>query len=250
MGILDCGMVGRVDEGLREDLESLMLAVTENDVEVLTDTLWTLSKGQPPKARQDLQADLNDLLSDSVDANRGIDLSAILTGLLEIFRKYRVGIRPGLSSLLRTLVLLDGTSRLLNPQFSLAEVMKPYQEKIIKQRFAPKTLAKRFQKHYIEWDRIIETLPRDINLTLAKIRSGEARVVLEHRHLDAIVNRLVLGIVASSLFLGSSLLWSMKAAPLIYGVSIFGAIGYAVATVLGWTLYRAIRHSGRIAPKE
>ena len=82
------------------------------------------------------------------------------------------------------------------------------------------------------------------------MRSGQFRVHLDHHHLDPTVNRLVLGILAASLFLGSSLLWSMKAAPLLFGVSVFGALGYAVAIRLGWRVLRGIKKSGDVAAKE
>jgi len=54
------------------------------------------------------------------------------------------------------------------------------------------------------------------------------------------------GIMTASLFLGSSLLWSMKAPPLLFGVSIFGAAGYGLALFLGWRLFRAVRKSGKL----
>jgi ubiquinone biosynthesis protein len=49
--------------------------------------------------------------------------------------------------------------------------------------------------------------------------------------------------VTSSLLLGSSLLWSLQAEPVVGGVSLFGAIGYAAACVMGLSLFRDIRYS-------
>ena len=55
--------------------------------------------------------------------------------------------------------------------------------------------------------------------------------------------------MTSALFVGSSLLWSMRAPPVLAGVSIFGAAGYMAAAYLGWRLLRAIRKSGDINSK-
>ena len=85
---------------------------------------------------------------------------------------------------------------------------------------------------------------------LARFRDGSFTVHLDHRHLDPIVNRLVLGILTAAIFLGSSELWSRQAAPLFYDVSIFGALGYAVSLYFGWRLMRAIRKSGNIQSKD
>jgi ubiquinone biosynthesis protein len=56
--------------------------------------------------------------------------------------------------------------------------------------------------------------------------------------------------MTSALFVGSSLLWSMKAPPVIAGVSVFGGAGYLMAAYLGWRLLRAIKKSGDINSKK
>jgi len=53
-----------------------------------------------------------------------------------------------------------------------------------------------------------------------------------------------------AMFVGSSLLWSMKAPPTICGVSVFGAAGYLIAAYFAWRLLRAIKKSGDINSKQ
>lgn len=250
VGILDFGMVGRIDDALRDDLESLVAAITQGDVESLTNTLWGLSQGQPAEAREELHADLADLLNDANDPSGAMDVATALNGIFAVFRKYRIAPRPGLTNLLRTLVLLDGTARMLTDRFRFDQVLLPYRDEAIRRRFSLKRLSHRLQSHAVEWDRLLDTLPRDLNETMRKVRAGDFRIGLEHRHLDAVVNRLVLGIVSSSLFLGSSLLWSLKAPPLVYGVSFFGAAGYGVGLILGWRLFKDIHDSSKSDPKD
>jgi ubiquinone biosynthesis protein len=118
------------------------------------------------------------------------------------------------------------------------------------QRFSPRRLLLRFQRSFREWDRLIEILPRELNHALGRMKAGTFTVHLDHRHLDPIINRLVIGILTAALVLGSSLLWSMKAPPLLLGVSVFGAAGYLVSIYLGWRLLRAIRKSGDVQSKD
>jgi ubiquinone biosynthesis protein len=56
--------------------------------------------------------------------------------------------------------------------------------------------------------------------------------------------------MTAALFVSSALLWSMKAPPMIVGVSALGGAGYIVGAYLGWHLLRAIRKTGDIDPKE
>ncbi len=251
VGVLDCGMTGRLDEGLRDDIEGLLLAVAQADAEGLTDVVWRLGAVLPECPREQLRADLSEFVADY--ANRSInelDLSAALNGLSDIIRRNRIFLPPRLSLLLRTLVLLEGTSRLLNPRFSLAELIQPFYQQALGRHLSPRRVLVRLQRTYRDWDRFLQALPRDLNETLIRFRTGKFSVHLDHRHLDPVVNRLVLGIMTASLFLGSSLLWSMKAPPMLGGVSVFGSIGYMMAVYLGWRLYRAIKKSGDINSKD
>jgi ubiquinone biosynthesis protein len=115
---------------------------------------------------------------------------------------------------------------------------------------SPRRMLNRLQHAYRDWERLVETLPRDVGDVLKRVRDGTFSVHLDHRHLDPIINRLVLGVMTSALVLGSSLLWSMKAPPIFAGVSIFGGIGYLVSVYLGWRLLRAIKKSGDINSKK
>jgi ubiquinone biosynthesis protein len=250
IGILDCGMVGRVDEGLRDDLESLVAGISDGDTDTLTNSIWTQTKGQPEEAKDELRNEIANLLAESKLPIGRMDISVILNGVLAIFRKYRVTPRPGLTQLIRMLVILDGTARRLSPEFSLDSIMEPYESQSIRRRLNPERIMKRLQRSFIEWDKFIQTLPGELTSTMQRIKTGEFRVGLEHRHLDSVVNRLVLGILTSSLILGSSLLWSMKAPPLLSDISIFGSVGFVVSTVMAWVLYRSIRDSGKTVPKD
>ena len=121
---------------------------------------------------------------------------------------------------------------------------------MIRHRLSPRRILGRLQHAYRDWERLVETLPRDFSDVLKRIRDGTFSVHLDHRHLDPVINRLVLGVMTSALIVSSSLLWSMKAPPVLAGVSVFGAAGYLVAVYLGWRLLRAIKKSGDINSKK
>ena len=148
--------------------------------------------------------------------------------------------------LLKVLVMLEGTSRELDPQFSLAEVMKPYYIKATGRRFAPQKLLQRSQRTLRDWQRLVDMLPRDLADILSRVRRGNFDVNLQHRRLDTTVNRLVMGIITAALFVGSATLWSNHVAPLVWGTSVPGAAGCMAAVVLGCRLLLAIRRSGDI----
>lgn len=251
VGVIDCGMVGRIDEDLRDEVEALLLGIVENDSELVAEQVLRLGAVPADCSREKLRADLQDFMADYTGHPlNDIHVGAALSSLVEIIRSHHIVLPPSLAMLLKTLIVLEGTSRRFSPDVSLAELMQPYCTRLMLRRFSPGRIAKRARRSFRVWNRLLTALPRDITDMLARFRDGSFTVHIDHRHLDPIVNRLVLGILTAAIFLGSSELWSRQAAPLFYDVSIFGALGYAVSLFFGWRLMRAIKKSGNIQSKD
>jgi ubiquinone biosynthesis protein len=96
---------------------------------------------------------------------------------------------------------------------------------------------------------LAEVLPRRLREILQQVETGKFDVHLDHRGLEPSVNRLVLGMMTSALFLGSSLLISQKVWPL-WDVSVPGTLGMLLSMFLGWRLHKAITKSGRLDRKK
>jgi ubiquinone biosynthesis protein len=247
IGMLDCGMVGRIDDKTREEIEDMLLAIATGDAMHLTTILMRLGSVPPDVDQPRLRTDISEFLSYySGRPLDQLDLGKALTELIEIVRNHRIVLPPGIALLLKVLVMLEGTSRLLNPHFNLTELMRPYQQKILWRRFSPTRHLQKFQRLYHEWEHLGEVLPRGVADLLQQVQRGNLSVHLEHQRLAPSVNRLVLGMLTSALFLGSALLWSTEVPPLLSGASVFGVLGCGVSLVLGLRLLWAIKKSGHL----
>ncbi len=246
VGVLDCGMVGRIDEQLREDFEGMLLAAVAKDAEDLTDYVIRLGSVPNDFDHDALRSEIGDFVSEYVGQTlREFDLSGALNGMTEIIRRYNIVLPSSASMLLKVLVMLEGTSRQLDPNFSLAELLQPYYKEAAKRRFAPQKLLNRSRRAFRDWDRLLGVLPRDLNDVLGRIRRGNFDVNLQHRRLDSTVNRLVLGIITAALFVGSAELWANNVLP-FRGLSVPGILGCSAAIFLGWRLLRAIKRSDNL----
>ena len=85
---------------------------------------------------------------------------------------------------------------------------------------------------------------------MRQARRGTLDVHLEHRRLDAVMNRVAYAMLTAALFLGSALLWSVQIPPLILGTSVPGVLGTLVSLWLGFHLLRSIHRSGGIGKKK
>jgi len=251
VGVLDCGMVGRLDEELAEAVQDLLMAVANSNSTDLAETLLRIGSAPPGISRDQFRADVTDFVADYTGQSfQELDLGGALNRLAEIVRSYNIPLPPPLSLLLRTVVELEGTAQRLNPAFSLTEVIQPFYTRITHQRLSPRRILGRMQRAYRGWERLLGSLPNDLGEVVKRVRDGSFSVHLHHRNLDPVINRLVLGVMTAALIVGSSLLWSLKAPPTLGGVSVVGAAGYLVAVYLGWRLVRAIKKSGDINSKQ
>src|SRR5207244_1600187 len=116
----------------------------------------------------------------------------------------------------KTLSTLEGTAKLRSPRFSLMEVMQPFQRGMLLRRLSPVRQAKKLRRLYMEVEQLVEILPQRVIQILEQVQDGKFDVHLDHRGLGPSVNRLVLGMLASALFVGSSFLLSYQVPPLLF----------------------------------
>jgi ubiquinone biosynthesis protein len=258
VGMIDCGMVGRLDEQLQDDFCELLLALSENDSEYLTTLILRIGKPPAELDRSALSLDAADFLAHY--GNQPLDqfdLSGALKEMTEIIRRYRIMLPSRIAMLLKALVTLEGTSKLASPKFSLVDMMRPYRKKMIWRRMSPKRRLKKMRRFMSEMEHLLEHIPRGIMDLLEQVQSGKFDVHLDHRGLEPSVNRLVYGMLTSALFLGSALLLSrnvppvMNLQPIFHNTSVFGFLGSVMSLAMGYRVYRAINKSGHLdRPKK
>lgn len=253
IGLLDFGMVGRIDESLREEIEDMLMALANQDAVSLTQVIIRLGEVPSTLDHAALSVEVAEFVSFYTNQPLGqFDLSGALRELTEIIRRYQIMLPARVSLLIKVLIMLEGTARLLNPSFNLIDVMRPFRRKLIGRRLSPTRNLRKLRRIYREVEHLLEVLPQNLLDIMQQVQSGRFDVHLDHRGLEPSVNRLVLGMLASALFLGSSLVLSRDVPPLISipwvvdNISLLGLSGCCVALALGLRLMRAINKSGHL----
>ena len=246
VAVLDCGMVGRIDDHLRNEIDGLLLAVAQKDAKEVAEVVKRLGSVPSHLDQDALEVDVRNFVEEYGSLSlRDFDLSGALNRMVEIIHQYQIVLPPTCSLLLKTLVMLEGTSRGLNPSFSLAELIEPFEKNSLRRMFRPGRWLMKIQRAYRDWDRLLEALPRELAEILRAVRSGTHVLRQENHRFCLAVNRLTQGIVTTGLLVASALMWSREAAPVIAGISVPGLLGFVVALVLGFKLFFQMRKSGR-----
>ncbi len=262
IGLLDFGMVGRIDDRLREDIEEMLIAIVNHDTAMLTMLIQRIGKPPADLDEAGLAADVADFVGHySTQSLEHFDLSGALTDMIEIIRRYRIQLSPQVALLIKVLVTLEGSAKLLSPKFSLMELMRPFQKKMFLRRMSPLRHLRKARRFLMEVEQLAEILPRRLTDILDQVQSGRFDVHLDHRGLGPSVNRLVLGMLTSALFLGSSWMLANHVPPVVYKgklwwdlhewlglgeLSILGLAGCTMSIIIGLRLVRAIQKSGHL----
>jgi ubiquinone biosynthesis protein len=256
IGLLDFGMVGRISERTREDIEGMLMAIVNHDVPLLVMFVERIGNCPVDLDTSGLSTDIADFVGQyATQQANDFDMARALRDFMSIVRRYRVTLPSEVSLLIKVLVTLEGTGQLLAPNFSLLEIMRPHQRLMMVRRMSPTRQIRKARTFYMQLEQLAERMPQRLGNILEQIQSGKFDVHLDHRRLGPSVNRLVLGMITSALFLGSSLMLSYKVPPVWFpergplgfqDLSVLGLLGCFASLMIGARLLWAIRSSGNL----
>ncbi len=250
IGLIDYGMVGRLDDEKREELIDLLTAVIRGDVARAVDQVLLVGKPYRPIDRPLLRSDLRDF----IDGYYGlplekIDVGQLLRDFVNILAVHGIRYPADLMLLIRAIVTLEGVGRELDPEFKLTEHLAPTIERLVTERYNPQRMAGKLFDEARLLGRLLHEFPVHLGRTLQKLSHDDLRIQLEHRHLEQLMtevdrssNRIVIGLVMSALIVASAMVIRTTGSA-SWWITI---PTFALSSLLGiWLIYGVFR-SGRL----
>ncbi|MBL8891012.1 MAG: hypothetical protein JNL67_13605 [Planctomycetaceae bacterium] len=260
IALIDFGMVGRISPQLREAIEEILLAVINQDVAMLGLIIRNIGLVPSRINLSDLESDLAEFVSQyATQSLDRFDVSGALNDIVTLIRRHQITLPPEMALLIKTLVSLEGTGRQLNPHFNLMEILAPLRRSMLLDRLSPKRTIRRLRRLMFEVEHLVDRLPERIGNILKMVQDGEINVQINHHKLGPNVNRLVIGMMTSAMFLGSSILLSMKVPPLIFqeagpwgmqDISVLGLVGVLLSMLSSLRVLWSIRKSGHLDSED
>ena len=254
IGVIDFGMVGRVSEQRRFQIVQLLHGLVERESAPVADVLmeWGEGGGEVDEAR--LQADVGAF----VDQYRGVPLKDLHMGLMltdvtTILRDNGLSLPPDLALMIKAFLTLEGMGRQLDPDFDMAGAARPFLQRVVLQRYSPRTLLKRSRRTALDAMELVGDLPRELRRLLRTARRGRLHLQVEVTSLkafgeqvDRAANRLTMGVITAALVVGSSIVMNSAGG----GVSsrwllALGVLGFVGAGLIGLWILLSIWRSGR-----
>ena len=252
IGIIDFGMIGHLTERRRNEIVNLLHALVFRDVNALLNVLLDWA-GDAEVDETRLAHDLSELVFSYDDLRiKDINVGALLQDITTVMRDNSLVLPADLTLLFKTFITLEGLGQQLNPDYHMVDQIEPFIEKVIADRYTPQALIARGRKGLREIASIVSGLPRDLSHLLREARRGRMKIDLDLKRLDHFghqldqaSNRLTMGILTASLVIGSSIIMTVEGGPTLFGLPIFGLLGFIIAFLNSLWILFSIWRSGK-----
>lgn len=236
LALLDFGMVGRLSDQRRNQIVDLLVALAQHDEQGILEVLleWTEDGNANEVA---LYRDVSELVSDYESRPlKDIRLGDLLIEITAIMRAHSIILPSDLTLLFKALITLEGLGLKLDPDFHIVDHLAPFLKRVIRRRYHPATLFKRGHRSLHEIFTLIGGLPRDAARLLKQVRRGQIKIDLDVKRLDHFghqidhsTNRLTIGVLTAALIIGSSIVMTVQGGPTLFGLPLFGLLGFIIA---------------------
>ena len=232
IAIVDFGMVGRLSPLRRRQVVDLLAGIAQLDDEPMVDVLLEWA-GEAQVDETKLAADLNELVFDYAGVPlKRIRVAVLLRQFAALVREHSIVIPSDLALMFKAIITMEGLGRQYDPDFQIADHLRPLLTRARTQRYRPEELIKRGRNALSDFIDTAANVPRDLARLLRDARRGKIRVDLDLKRLDEFgkqldntIDRATMGILTASLVIGSSIVMTVAGGPSIFGMSLYTLLG-------------------------
>jgi len=259
LGLVDFGIMGRVTEENREHFASVLVALAGHDYDALTRQYVNLGFVSEESVdidqfKRDLKEDLAELLEPYYGMTiRQIDFGTYVERVTHLLHRHKLKVPQNLYLMDKALLTLEGILKQLDPGFDYFAAAQPYVEELVKRKHHPRQLLRTAQKNLTALSDLANNLPRQLRSVVGKVMRGDIQVKLQHeglrhavRDLDKSSNRIAFSLITAAIIVASSIIIHSGQGQKLFGLPVFGLIGYVIAGLFGIWIIIGILRSGQL----
>lgn len=240
VAFIDFGLCGYLDKNTVNMITSMFIAGAKRDIDKLIDLLIQLDTITEETNLTRLKEDLVFLISHYYNTPlKKIDMSELISEFMRITYENNIKLPSQFTVLIKAVITVEGTGRILDPEFSISTLMKEFTTEILKHKYNLTNLLHNASDFSEEIIYGLRTLPKQLRTIIKMLETNKIKLTLEEikfekleKQINKSTNRLSISIIIASLIIGSSIALNSQEGPKILGVSAFSFIGYMMALVL------------------
>lgn len=251
---IDFGIMGALSRKTQGAINDLLLAMVKKDITSLTNLVVEVAEQKGPLNKNVLYEDIEYIVHYYLQSSlKNIQVSRLFMDLFEAARKNNLKLPKEYTTLLKSLLILEGVLSEIAPELSIMEIARDYLKEDHKINLWPDFSLDTLMLGSYTLVKDSLKIPISIQTILDNFISGRGKVKVDIVNLsdrwvdfNKMVNRMVFALIVSAIIIASALIIRTGAGPEINGISIVGMMGFALAGFFGVWLLISILKSGNI----
>jgi ubiquinone biosynthesis protein len=240
IGLVDFGIVGRLNRRVRDAIANMFVALYSEDYERLAYEYVELAPYNDLIDVDVFARDLQSLLAPFFGLSmKNMNLGRLLMDSTVVAAKHHVMLPSELMLFFKSVVTVEGMGHMVIKDFDLLGQALEFASELVKAKYEPKRIRDDLLMLSRDSAGMLYNLPRQIKQFVRKINHPDfavrmSMVELEEikRSIETSSNILFLGLIIGSLILASSIALFINHGPYLLGLPIPSALGLILASVL------------------
>ncbi|NEN07772.1 AarF/ABC1/UbiB kinase family protein [Diaminobutyricibacter tongyongensis] len=191
--LVDFGSVGRIDSGLRQTVQDLLIAYLQSDTRGIADGMLTLAPLPDDADEQAFRRDMANFVTYQLGPGARIGISTVDTAVA-IFTKHGMAVPPEFIAAGRAFAVLEGTLRTLTPEFDVLEEARTLALQQVGDQLTPANVRQLVTREAMSLLPVVRRVPRQIDRIASALATGtlnvNVRLLADRRD-----RRLLLGVI-------------------------------------------------------
>ncbi|MEM9246023.1 MAG: AarF/UbiB family protein, partial [Cyanobacteria bacterium P01_F01_bin.153] len=251
VAILDCGMVGMMDNRTRGVLTELILAILETDPKRCSQIALELADPVGPVDLVQLETDYGRLLRQYYSLTLSeLDTSEVIQQVLQTGVRNNLRWPGNIGLFAKSLANLEGSARQLNPDLDFEKELQPLFGDLLQNQILGESPLQAILQTALEFKNLSLTSPRQFGFLLDRLTSENLSFNVTiggidslRRSIERAANRRTFGTVLSAMIIGTAILASTQPRA---QVQILSDVLFVAAAVLALWLLVSILRSGTL----
>jgi len=257
LALIDFGSVGRLDSELRGQIGEILMAFYRSDARSMSDSLLSLVDVPEDVDESGLRRALGAFMAFYLGPGASVSVT-MFTDMVALLADYQLEIPSELASAFRAVAVVEGTLRVLAPQFDVLNESKEFAQAQVTAAFKPSSLRETVTDEVTALLPLLRRLPRRVDQIATTLETGRlnvnVRLLADKRDrsmIRGLVNEVVLAFLAGVAGLMATLLLVSGGGPAVTPtLSLYQLFGYVLIVLAALLVLRVLFDVFRLRRRE
>ncbi|MEY9951591.1 ABC1 kinase family protein [Leifsonia sp. EB34] len=210
IALIDFGMVGELNEELKQELTDFLIGFTQASPSLLASALYALCVRKELQDRPRLERSLAGWVSQYAGRPLSeVNFTHLISQLLAMLREHHLQLPRHMALLFKVLIMVEGMGVQLDHDFALGEVLTPYARRLVEDRISITATAQRLLRASSDAAELFIDSPGRLRRIVENLDTSGFQIHVRAAEVEPLVgraerigNRLVAGMIAAALING------------------------------------------------